>query len=97
LEYRVEARIVLPEWRLRTCFLHYYCFKTGLLNSESSNGQIDQHKFAAGHEILFRYSVEKILKRQLIKRSCKPQNGESKSITVYFTGEVKRETSVPVK
>jgi len=41
----------------------------GLHNSESSKGQIDQHKLAAGRESLFRHSVEEILKGQVIIRS----------------------------
>ena len=41
----------------------------GLHNSESSKGQIDQHKLAAGRKSLFRYSVEEILKGQVIIRS----------------------------
>ena len=42
---------------------------TGLHNSESSKGQIDQHKFPAGRKSVFRCNVEEILKRQLIVRS----------------------------
>jgi len=56
--------------------------KSGLHNSESSKDQIYQNKFAAGRKSLFLRSLEEILKRQLVIRSCK--NGESKSITVYF-------------
>ena len=41
----------------------------GLHNSESSKGQIDQHKLAAGRKSLFRHSVEEILKGQVIIRS----------------------------
>jgi len=41
----------------------------GLHNSESSKGQIDQHKFAAGRKSLFRCNAEEILKEQLIVRS----------------------------
>jgi len=43
--------------------------KTGLHNSESSKGQIDQHKLAAGRKSLFRGSVEEILQGQVIIRS----------------------------
>ena len=68
--------------------LNLNCFKPGLHNSESSKGQIDQHAFAAGHKILFHCSLEEILKRQTIIRSCKPQNGESKSVTVYSPGKL---------
>ena len=42
---------------------------SGLHNSESSKGQIDQHKLAAGRKSLFRDSVEEILKGQVIIRS----------------------------
>jgi len=41
----------------------------GLHNSESSKGQIDQHKFPAGCKSLFRHRVEEILKGQVIIRS----------------------------
>ena len=41
----------------------------GLHNSESSKGQIDQHKLAAGRKSLFCHSVEEILKGQVIIRS----------------------------
>ena len=41
----------------------------GLHNSESSKGQIDQHKLAACRKSLFRGSVEEILKGQVIIRS----------------------------
>ena len=47
---------------------HQYC-STGLHNSESLKGQIDQHKLAAGRKSLFRHSVEEILKGQVIIRS----------------------------
>ena len=43
--------------------------RPGLHNSESSKGQIDQHKLAAGRKSLFRDSVEEILKGQVIIRS----------------------------
>jgi len=43
--------------------------RTGLHNSESSKGQIDQHKLTAGRKSLFRHSVEEILKEQVIIRS----------------------------
>ena len=39
----------------------------GLHNSESSEGQNDQHKFAAGRKSLFRSSVEEIVKGQIIR------------------------------
>ena len=45
------------------------CPTAGLHNSESSKGQIDQHKLAAGRKNLFRHSVEEILKGQVIIRS----------------------------
>jgi len=48
-------------------------YAAGLLNSESLQGQIDEHKFAAGRKTLFRCSSKEILNRQLIIRSCKPQ------------------------
>jgi len=41
----------------------------GLHNSESSKGQTDEHKLAAGRKSLFRHSVEEILKGQVIIRS----------------------------
>jgi len=44
-------------------------FWPGLHNSESSKGQIDQHKLAAGRKSLFRHSVEEILKGQVIIQS----------------------------
>jgi len=44
-------------------------YRSGLHNSESSKGQIDQHKLAAGCKSLFRGSVEEILKGQVIIRS----------------------------
>ena len=43
--------------------------RAGLHNSESSKGQIDQHKLAAGRKSLFRHGVEEILKGQEIIRS----------------------------
>jgi len=43
--------------------------RAGLHNSESSKGQIDQHKLAAGRKSLFRHRVEEILKGQVITRS----------------------------
>jgi len=43
--------------------------KTDRHNSESSKGQIDQHKLAAGRKSLFRRSVEEIVKGQVIIRS----------------------------
>ena len=43
--------------------------RSGLHNSESSKGQIDQHKLAVGRKSLFRHSVEEILKGQVIIRS----------------------------
>ena len=43
--------------------------KPRLHNSESSKGQIDQHKLAAGRKSLFRHSVEEMLKGQVIIRS----------------------------
>jgi len=39
---------------------------SGLHNSESSKGQIDQQKLAARRKSLFRHSVEEILKGQVI-------------------------------
>jgi len=75
-----SATYSLVEWII--------AFTPGLHNSESSKAQIDQFKFSAGRKSLFRCSLEEILKRQVIIRSCTPQNGESKSITVYFTGKL---------
>ena len=45
------------------------CSRSGLHNSESSKGRIDQHILAAGRRSLFRGSVEEILKGQVIIRS----------------------------
>jgi len=52
--------------------------RSGLHDSESSKGQIDQYKFRAGRKRLFGpeayvCSLEEILKRHLIIRSYKPQ------------------------
>jgi len=44
-------------------------FGSGLHNSESSRGQIGQHKLAAGRKSLFRGRVEEILKGKVIIRS----------------------------
>jgi len=43
--------------------------RAGLHNSESSKGQIDQHKLTVGCKSLFRGSVEEILNGQVIIRS----------------------------
>ena len=43
--------------------------RPGLHNSESSKGQIDQHKLAASRKSLFRHSVEEILKGRVIIRN----------------------------
>ena len=49
-----------------TFYLVQHYAMSGLHNSESSKGQIDQHKLAAGHKSLFRHSVEEILEGQAI-------------------------------
>jgi len=58
-----------------------------LHNSESSKGQIDQHKFAAGHKSLFRCSLEEIMERQLIIRSR--ASGKFSAIEKALTGHKK--------
>jgi len=50
-------------------FTIIHAYRAGLHKSESSKGQIDQHKLAAGRKSLFRHSVEEIRKGQVIIRS----------------------------
>jgi len=52
--------------------------RAGLHNSESSKGQIDQHKLAAGRKSLFRRSVEEILK------------GRSRAFAIFSATEFSR-------
>ena len=52
--------------RLSSRYAHKDIPTPGLHNSESSKGQIDQHKLATGRKSLFRHSVEEILKGQVI-------------------------------
>jgi len=65
-----------------------YWHRPGLHNSESSRGQIDQHKFSAGRKSRFRCSLEEIMKRQLIIQVVSHTNSESKSIALYFAGKL---------
>ena len=62
----IETELILKT--NETCLLTR-SFMPGLHNAESSKGQIDQHKLAAGRKSLFRHSVEEILKEQVIIRS----------------------------
>jgi len=44
---------------------HCLFFMAGLYNLKNSKGQVDQHKFAVGHKILFYllcHSLEQVLK-----------------------------------
>ena len=69
LQTRKLATVVLNEQNSLWGPMKKRHCRPGLHNSESSKGQIDRHKLAAGRKSLFRGSVEEILKGQVIIRS----------------------------